>query len=87
MDGLRAMGVPYVRPRGGFFMIANISATGLGSLEFCRRLLSEAQVAVFPGALTSSRDDAIRMSWLVPVERIREGLRRMQEFVRQLQAG
>jgi len=87
MDGLTAMGIPFVRPRGGFFLIANISTTGLGSLEFCRRLLAEAQVAVFPGALTSSRDDAIRVSWLVPVDRLREGLRRMQQFVERLRAG
>jgi aminotransferase len=86
MGGLEAMGIPYVRPRGGFFMVANISTTGLGSLEFCRRLLGEARVAVFPGALTSSRDDVIRMSWLVPVERLREGLGRMQEFVARLRA-
>lgn len=84
MDGLEAMGLAHVRPRGGFFLMANLSTTGLGSLEFCRRLLAEAQVAVFPGALTGSRDDLIRMSWLAPVERIREGLNRMRRFVERL---
>jgi aminotransferase len=87
MDGLASMEIPFVRPRGGFFLIANIATTGLGSLEFCKRLLGEAQVAVFPGALTSSRDDVIRMSWLVPVERLRVGLGRMRRFVGGLRAG
>ena len=87
MDGLASMEIPFVRPRGGFFLIANIATTGLGSLEFCRRLLTEGQVAVFPGALSSSRDDVIRMSWLVPVERLRVGLERMQRFVGGLRAG
>jgi aminotransferase len=81
MAGLDGMGLSFVRPRGGFFLMANLSTTGLGSLEFCRRLLAEAKVAVFPGALTASRDDLIRMSWLAPVERIREGLDRMRRFV------
>ncbi len=86
MAGLEAMGIPYVRPRGGFFLFANISTLGLGSLEFCRRLLGEARVTLFPGAMTSSGDGYVRISWLLPIERIREGLARMQAFVDRLRS-
>ncbi len=86
MAGLDAMAIPYVRPRGGFFLLANISTLGLGSLEFCRRMLDNARVTLFPGALTASGDGYVRISWLLPVDRIREGLGRMQRFVEGLRA-
>jgi len=36
-------------PQGTFYLFMNIRKTGLSSLDFCRRLLSEAHVAMVPG--------------------------------------
>ncbi len=81
MDGLDAMRIPYARPAGGMFLFANISGTGLGSDEFCRRLLEEARVLLLTGSSACSRDGYVRISWLMPADRVREGLERMAGFV------
>jgi aspartate/methionine/tyrosine aminotransferase len=39
-------GVPYVWPAGSFFMMVDISAAGMDSWAFCRRLLDETGVAL-----------------------------------------
>ncbi len=81
MDGLDAMGIPYARPAGGMFLFANISGTGLGSDEFCRRLMEEARVLLLTGSSACSRDGYVRISWLMPADRVREGVERMAGFV------
>ena len=48
--GLEALGLPAAqRPDGGFYVYANIASTGLGTEQFCRRLLHEYGVAATPG--------------------------------------
>ncbi len=84
MDGLDAMSIPYARPAGGLFLFANISGTGLGSDEFCRRLLEESRVLLLTGTSACSRDGYVRLSWLQPADRIREGMKRMRAFVASL---
>lgn len=46
---LDAAGLLVVRPSGAFYVMADISATGLDSYDFARRLISEYNVAVAPG--------------------------------------
>jgi aminotransferase len=84
MAALDAMGITYARPRGGFFLFANVARFGLGSVDFCRRLIAEARVVVFPGTMASTREGYVRMSWLQPEERLREGLERLRAFVERL---
>ncbi len=84
MGALDAMGIPYARPRGGFFLFANVARFGLPSVVFCRRLIAEARVVVFPGTMASTREGYVRMSWLQPEERLREGLARLRAFVERL---
>jgi aspartate/methionine/tyrosine aminotransferase len=49
--------------------------------EFCRRLLLEARVLMFPGTSFGERwKDYVRISILEPVERIAEGIERMRAF-------
>jgi aminotransferase len=81
MDGLDAMGVPYVRPRGAMYVYANISATGMPSNAFCERMLREARVLVSPSTAFGDGDGYVRIAWLVPTDRVREGMQRMQEFI------
>jgi aspartate/methionine/tyrosine aminotransferase len=49
--GLEALGfqIP-LRPSGAFYIYADIAHTGMGAVEFCRRLLEEYYVAATPGA-------------------------------------
>ncbi|MCD7907779.1 MAG: pyridoxal phosphate-dependent aminotransferase, partial [Clostridium sp.] len=82
VDGIRQ--VPRVtcrRPKGAFYVFANITGTGMASEEFAVRLLNEAHVAVVPGsAFGPGGEGYIRMSYVVSEDNIREGLRRMAAF-------
>ena len=75
---LDAMGLTYGRPRGAFYVYANVSRTGLAASELCVRLLEDARVMIFPGSLFGDHnDDFLRISLLQPVARIEEAVERM----------
>ena len=79
--------VPYVWPTGGFFMMADISATGMDSWAFCRRLLDETSVAVVPGAAFGARgENYVRVSLASSDENVAEGMRRMAAFIAEVRA-
>ncbi|WP_329212372.1 pyridoxal phosphate-dependent aminotransferase [Streptomyces sp. NBC_01708] len=75
--------------QGAFFVFADVSKTyGLRSsthtissaADFAGLLLSEARVAVVPGA-DFAAPDHVRISYTVPPDRLTEGLRRISNFV------
>jgi aminotransferase len=84
MQGFDDLGFTYVRPRGGVFLFANVSSTGLGDVEFSQRLLAEARVTLLAGSMASAQPGYVRASWLLPVERIREAVTRIKAFVHRL---
>ena len=82
LDGLRAIdGLSCPTPEGAFYAFPNIGRTGLGSLEFCRLLLEEQQVAAIPG-IAFGADDCIRLSYATDRATIERGLERLSRFVR-----
>jgi len=70
-------------PQGAFYAFPNITRTGLDSMTFCRRLLEEEAVATVPG-IAFGADTHIRISYATDTETLREGLRRLERFVRGL---
>ena len=81
LDGLARLGIPTAAHGGGFFVWADISRFGLAAEPFCRRLLTEARVLLFPGTAFGERwDRYVRVSMLQSEGRIREALRRMEGF-------
>lgn len=82
MGALRAMGFTYGHPGGAFYIYTNVSSTGLPSPQFCEDLLRATGVMIFPGSLFGDDSDKyIRISYLQPVERIREAVERMAGFL------
>jgi len=74
--------VPYVQPRGGFFLMAAIAQTGLDSWEFCRRLLREENVALVPGAAFGPGGEAfVRISLAAAPDKVALGAERLARFV------
>jgi aspartate/methionine/tyrosine aminotransferase len=70
-----------VVPRGAFYGFLDISATGLGSLDFARRALAEAAVAVVPGITFGPASNRfVRVALTVPDEALREGLVRLRDL-------
>ncbi len=82
LDGLNAIpGISCLAPNGAFYMFADISKTGMKSLDFCKDLLEEQYVAAIPGVAFGA-DDYIRLSYAASMERIETGLERMAKFVK-----
>jgi aspartate/methionine/tyrosine aminotransferase len=82
MRELDAAGVGYVRPRGAFYLMTDVSATGLGSWDAASRLLEDQGVAVVPGAAFGPGGEGfVRVSLAVAPEVVAEGARRIGRFM------
>ena len=76
--------IPQIRPilpEATFYMMVDISATGMTSLEFAHSLLKEAKVALVPGiAYGKSCDRYVRIAFTIDKARIEEGIRRIKSY-------
>jgi aspartate aminotransferase/aminotransferase len=82
--GLRAEGLLLTRPRGTFYIMADVSGSGVDSPEFARRLLVERGVCVAPGeAFGDEGAGAVRLSLASSEAVIVEGIRRLGAAVRE----
>jgi aspartate/methionine/tyrosine aminotransferase len=83
MDGLTALGFKITaRPEGAFYLYAEIGNLAEDSHVLARALLEEAGVAATPG-LDFGKQEAnrhMRFAYTTKVERLQEGLQRMQRF-------
>ena len=79
---LDEFGVPYGPPRGAFYVFAQISQTGLTSLDFCLKFLEREKVLVFPGtAFGEGGEGFVRISLLAPNDQVTEGMKRLGRFL------
>jgi aspartate aminotransferase len=76
-------GVTCVKPSGAFYVFPNIRSFGLDSLSFAARLLEAEKVAVVPGAAFGA-DANIRLSYACSMDNIREGMDRLDRFLKTL---
>lgn len=75
--------ISVVMPQGAFYVLANISAFGLNSTNFCDRLLSKHHVAIVPGVAFGD-DRTVRLSYATSLDIIKKGLDRIEEFCKSL---
>ena len=73
-------GLSVVKPDGAFYLFVNIQEVEKDSLKFSKVLLEETGVAVVPG-VGFGTDGHFRFSFATDIESIREGIRRIKEFV------
>ena len=79
---LDSQGVPYVRPSGAFYLMADISNAGMSDVDFCRRLVKEKGVAVVPGtAFGPNSDTFVRISLATAAEPLLDGVGRLATAV------
>lgn len=85
-DGLKDLPkIKCFRPEATFYMMIDISATGMTSIEFAHSLLKNSRVAVVPGiAYGKSCDKYIRIAFTIEEDKIREGTKRIASFVNSL---
>jgi alanine-synthesizing transaminase len=84
-DGLNALGWPVERPRGTMFVWAPIPEPyrEMGSLEFSKKLLVDAKVAVSPGVgFGSYGDDHVRFGLIENEHRTRQAVRGIRDMYR-----
>jgi aspartate/methionine/tyrosine aminotransferase len=83
VDGLRAIGLGVgFEPEGAFYVLANARRFCTDSVGFAYEILERAHVAVTPGrAFGTNAEGYLRFSYASSVERIREGLRRLGDFL------
>ena len=79
---LDAAGVGYVRPRGAFYLMVDVSPAG-ESLALAKRLLEEQHVSVVPGSAFGPRGEGwVRVSLCVEPATLAAGLDRLAATVR-----
>ncbi len=78
-------GIVCPTPQGAFYSFPEISALGTDSAAFAEDLLEKALVAVVAGAAFGA-DSNIRLSYAASMERIEEGMDRMDRYLRALRA-
>jgi (5-formylfuran-3-yl)methyl phosphate transaminase len=83
LDGLRAIGLGVGRePAGAFYILANARHLAADSQRFAYEILERSHVAVTPGvAFGRNAEGYLRFSYSASVERIREGVRRLDAFL------
>jgi alanine-synthesizing transaminase len=84
-DGLDALGWPVDKPKATMFVWAKIPEAfrDMGSLEFAKKLISDANVAVSPGiGFGQYGDDHVRFALIENEHRTRQALRNIKRMLR-----
>jgi len=85
VDGLNALDLTCVEPKGAFYAFPSIRSTGLTSEQFADGLLREERVLVVPGgAFGPAGEGHVRCSYATALPRIEEALVRIGRYLRKL---
>lgn len=68
-------------PEGAFYILCDITGTGMNDIEFAQQALEHAKVQVIPGSLMQGGEGLIRISYATSVDNIHEGIRRLREWL------
>ena len=74
-------GIEAPKPEGAFYILADITGTGMDDIEFATRALEEANVQLVPGSLMPGGEGLVRMSYGTNIEQIREGCKRLKDWL------
>ena len=84
-NGLNSLpGVSAPEPEGAFYILADVSGTGMNDIEFADRALAEARVQLIPGSLMQGGEGLVRLSYATSLENIEEGISRLQNWLTQI---
>ena len=83
---LTDMGLDVQEPEGAFYMFINIERYGMDSLSFCEKMLKEGLVGLIPGIYFGT-EGYMRLSYCYSDEDLKEGLDRMERFLKGLNTG
>lgn len=82
VNALNEMGLACFEPKGAFYVFPNISAYGMTSEEFARRLLEQERVAVVPGtAFGECGEGFLRISYAYSIDNLKKALDKIEKFI------
>lgn len=88
VDAFNKLGLDCFTPQGAFYVFPCIKSTGLGSEDFCEKLIYSKKVAVVPGnAFGESGEGYVRVSYAYSLAHLREAIKRIGEFLEELKNG
>ena len=86
-ERLKSLGLQPIWPAGAFFLWLPVDGLGVDGRDFAERLLRAKKVLVWPGNYFGpSGSSFVRLSFAAEDGRLREGLGRLGELVRELRA-
>jgi len=86
VQSLNEMGLDCHVPGGAFYVFPSIQKTGMSSEEFAEQLLVKERVAVVPGnVFGESGEGYVRCSYASSMESLQEAVRRIANFMHQMQ--
>ena len=78
------MGLEVQEPEGAFYMFINIEKYGMESEAFCLKMLKEGLIGLIPGIYFGT-EGYIRLSYCYSDEDLKEGLDRIEKFIKTLE--
>jgi len=74
-------GVVVPQPEGAFYILCDITGTGMTDMEFATEALEKAKVQLIPGSLMKGGEGLVRISYATSLENIHEGVRRLRTWL------
>jgi aminotransferase len=82
MEALRTSGLHFIPVDGSFYACVRLPQ-GVGSYDAAMQLIDEYDVLAIPGiAFGDVFDSWLRLSWVAPLEKVREGIKRVTAYVK-----
>lgn len=77
-------GIKCLKPKGAFYMFANIKPLDVSSMEFSLKLLDKAYVATCPGiSFGQNGEGYVRISYPTDIKNIKIGMDRLETFIKE----
>ncbi|MCH3909266.1 MAG: pyridoxal phosphate-dependent aminotransferase [Bacilli bacterium] len=87
IGALKDMGLDCYTPQGAFYVFPSISKFNISSDEFVSRLLKDKKLLLISGsAFGAVGEGYVRISYAYSIEKLKEGMKRLQEFIATLSA-
>jgi len=68
-------------PEGAFYILCDITGTGMNDIEFATEALKHANVQVIPGSLMQGGEGLIRVSYATSIQNIQDGVERLRVWL------
>lgn len=82
LKGINGLHVP--TPEGAFYVLMDVTGTGMDDMTFAKRALEEARVHLIPGSLMEEGNGLVRISYATSIENIDEGCSRLRTWLNNL---